>query len=714
MSSVTRGLVVIAATAALSFAAVAHATNTSSSHRRGTAVSAATAPTAPSLVNFTSAQLEYYLGDDGIAYVRPGLKIKVNSVTVGSDRKPVVDLNITDNFDQPLDRQGKVTPGPVSISFIGATWDPAARHYTAYTTRKATSDPSSPNPGVTVDQAGTDSGGTWTDLEMGHATYKFKTAIPAGVDPSTTQTIGLYATRNLTDIVGKNYYSNVEYDFRGDGAKVTETWDKINTATACNACHDPLAMHGGSRQDVKLCAMCHNPQTIDPDTGNTVDLKVMIHKIHRGENLPSVQAGQPYEIIGHNNSVNDYSEVAFPQDIRNCANCHSGRDPKAVPSQANVWYTDPSRAACGSCHDNINWETGANHAGGSQANDAACAQCHVPDSGAEFDASIKAAHTVPEKSKQLAGINAQVVSFSNMTPGSKPTVVFKITNDDGSAVDATKLDTFAPMIGGPTSSYTYNDREDARKTGTFDSATGNTTYTFSKAIPADASGTWVITADTYRFVNLKRADGKDDIQVRECAMNPIQYVALTGTLTPRRKIVDINNCNSCHDRLALHGGQRLTTEECVICHNPTADDSSQRPADAGAPESISFQRMIHRIHSGENLTQNFTVYGYHGSVNNYNGVLFPGDRKDCAKCHVSGSQNIPVATGADPVTTLRDYFSPQGPATAACLGCHDNRDAAAHAYLMTAQFPGSDTPAEACATCHSSGKDWAVDKVHAR
>jgi hypothetical protein len=81
---------------------------------------------------------------------------------------------------------------------------------------------------------------------------------------------------------------------------------------------------------------------------------------------------------------------------------------------------------------------------------------------------------------------------------------------------------------------------------------------------------------------------------------------------------------------------------------------------------------------------------------------------------VSGGASLPVASTAGVVTTLRDYFTPQGPGTAACLGCHDSKDAAAHAYLNTAKFPGSTDPAEACAACHGTGKDWAVEKVHAR
>jgi OmcA/MtrC family decaheme c-type cytochrome len=665
--------------------------------------------------DFTIHQLEFYLGDGGIAYIRPGLKISVNSITIGSDRKPVVDLSLTDSLDQPLDRLGKTTPGVISLNFILSWYSPDTRQYTAYTTRVQTTPANSPHPGVSAVQAGTDAGGTFTDLETGHVQYTFRTVLPANFDRTKTTTLGIYATRNLTDQIGKNYFANVEYNFRPDGAKVTETWDKINQATSCNNCHDPLSAHGGARQDVKLCVTCHQPQTVDPDTGNTVDFKVMIHKIHMGENLPSVQAGTPYQIIGNAQSLNDFSTVVFPQDIRNCANCHEGTNPAAKPAQAMVWLTAPSRAACGSCHDDINWTTGANHPGGPQADDSACASCHVPDSGHEFDASIYGAHTIPTKSKQLKGITTSVVSAADVAAGKKPTAVFLLKNGDGTPIDGTKLNTFAPIFAGPTSSYRTFVRESALTRGVYDPAAGTTSYTFNTALPADATGTWSISADIQRAFSLVRADGKPNVTGSESPLNPVKYFSSTNAaVTPRRTVVTLAQCNTCHDALALHGGQRRNTEECVMCHNPTKGDEDRRPADAGPPESISFQRLIHRIHTGENLTQDFTVIGFGGSVNNFNEVRFPGDRRNCAKCHAANSELLPVPTGIDSVKTLRDYFTPQGPATAACRGCHDGRDAAAHAFLNTANIPGSTTPAEACATCHGKGADWDVAKVHAR
>ncbi|MFI5165386.1 MAG: OmcA/MtrC family decaheme c-type cytochrome [Thermoanaerobaculales bacterium] len=657
-------------------------------------------------MTYTTAQTEHYLTAEQIAYIRPGYNITVGSVTIGADLKPVVDVTFADDAGQPLDRAGVLTPGALSMSFILSWWNPATRYYTDYFTRPEV-DPVS---GRHEDQAIT-AAGTWEDLGIGHAKFHFTSALPAGYDVTKTNTLGIYGSRaiNLTDplVISKTYYDNVEYDFRPDAQPVTDTWAKVANAT-CNQCHDPLSAHGGSRQDVKLCVLCHSSQTVDAETGNTVDMRVMIHKIHMGSSLPSVGAGHPYQIIGHNNAVVDFSTVVFPQNIMNCTTCH-----KADAPQGNVWYTYPSRAACGSCHDAIDWVTGNKHPAGPEADDTACAGCHQPVGQLEYDASIQGAHVNPLKSKQLKGLAMQIVSVTNAAAGQKPVVTYKITNADGSPVDPRPLDTLRFTIGGPTTDYASLFSEAAQAKSTFDGHVA--TYAFQNPIPANATGTWTMTCDVERAFDLSRADAEPDITGNESPLNPIFYMPITDAQAmPRRTVVDIAKCNGCHDRLGAHGGQRLLTQECVICHNPNADDSSQRPAAAGAPESIQMARMVHRIHTGENLTHEYSVYGHGGRKVPFNDIRFSGDTRDCAKCHAdvaTGAQQtyeVPVGDALLPVATPQDYYTPMQPTAAACLGCHDTKPAAAHAALNAAVF------GEACAVCHSSEDEFGVARVHAR
>lgn len=657
----------------------------------------------PTAGDFSTKQLEHYIGDEALAHLRPGLTITVESITIPADRKPVVEIRVTDGFNNPIDRLGQLTPGSVSISFVLSRYDPEIREYIPYTVRTQTS----PN-GASAVQASADSGGTWTSLELGRYQYKFRTTLPSDYPASMTHSLGIYASRSINEFdIDKTYYDNVVKDFVPAGGQVMTMWDKINDQS-CNNCHEQLAFHGGSRREVKLCVLCHTEGGVDPDSGNSIDMEIMIHKIHMGANLPSVQAGQPYQIIGFRQSVHDFSDVHFPQDIRNCANCHRGREGQTPPSQHQLWFTEPSVDACGSCHDDVDFVTGENHPAG-PVQDGTCATCHQPD-GPEFGPSIMGAHTIPEKSKQLEGLHYMIVDVTGVAPGSKPTAVFRITNDEGDVIDGTTLNRFGPRYAGPTTDYTTLS---SGGTAMFDPATGLTSYTFRDALPESASGTWAFSADVYRFVNIQQPGGEAPIRVREAAFNNVKYAAVDGSPMARREVAAIQNCNVCHDMLALHGGQRKNVEDCILCHNPTATDAARRPADQMPARSVNFKFMIHRIHAGAELTRDFTVYGFGGSAHNYNDLHYPGNLANCDKCHVSDSQQLPLPHTAAPVVTPREFYSPLGPAAAACLGCHDSKDAAAHAFLQTTTFPGTTDPAEACGVCHGPGADWSVDRVHA-
>ncbi len=460
---------------------------------------------------------------------------------------------------------------------------------------------------------------------------------------------------------------------------------------------------------------CHNPQTIDPDTGHTLNFREMIHKIHRGENLPSVQAGTPYVIIGHSDIPADYSTVVFPKDIRNCDTCHKkGATPEEGGTQFANYFTYPARTPCGACHDNINWVTGENHAGGPQADDSACASCHVPQNGAEWDASILGAHTVPFKSTQLKGVKAQIASVTNTAPGQNPTVLFTLTQNDGTPIppsaftvlnsNGTTSSGLNLVMSGPTTDYSVPPQIRERADGATVSGS-NYSYTFKAAIPADATGTWGFSIEARLVVTLNPAPRLGPTTVRDAAFNPVFYAAVTDSVAvPRRVVVDIAKCNVCHDKLMLHGSNRLNPQECVFCHNPNGNDGSE------PPESIDFKRMIHKIHTGAELTHDYSI-----GDNSFNDVRFPGDRRDCQKCHTTDADGVgteQVSENPPPgllaTQTPKDWYTPMEHFGAACLGCHDTKAAAAHAYLMTAPF------GEACAVCHGPGTDFAVDKVHAQ
>lgn len=634
-------------------------------------------------VTYQASQVEAYLTKEQVEYIRPGFNIELVSFDIPADGKPLATVKFTDDMGQPLDRDGKITPGACSASFILAWYDAAHRDYVSYTTRVQ----KSPITQVSATQGSADSGGTWTMVQLGTYTYKFKTALPAGYDKTKTHTVGIYGARNLAAIIEKTYYANVLFDFRPDGAAVTEKWDAVATAT-CNACHDPLALHGGSRREVKLCVMCHNKtQSLDPDTGNNVQMANMVHKIHDGPNL-----SKGYTIIGFGQTVLDFSHVTYPQDVRNCTTCHKPSAP-----EGHIWMTNPSRQACGSCHDSVNWETGENHEGGAAADDSACADCHVPEGEFEFDASVKGAHVVPTKSAQLKGLKIEILGVTNVGPDKAPVVTFKVTNGDGSMVDPKTLGRLRFLLGGENTDYTAYIRSDANNAATV-CGVESCSHTFTAKLPATASGSWTLSADVYRNVTLNPGP---TAAVREAAQNPLYPIAVTDAQPkPRRTVVDVAKCNKCHDVLALHGGQRFKVIECDICHNPTATATVENQT---AKESIHMKWMIHRIHTGEELSKDYKI----GSTS-FNEVLYPGDRRNCEACHVAGTYGVPLPDGALATQTPLDYVPEWKPESASCVSCHDTVQAAAHAYVNNAPF------GEACASCHGADREFSVVKSHAR
>jgi OmcA/MtrC family decaheme c-type cytochrome len=659
-----------------------------------------------------------------VQFVRPGLTIKILSAKIASDGTITVVYTITDPAGLPLDNTGVNTPGTVSLSFVAAVLPTSGAQYTSYTTRIATGAAI-----ASVTQAGSDAGGVITALAGGQYQYVFNTKAPSGFDATATHTIGIYGSRNLTVYNLGTNYATATFNFVPNGSAVTNTRDVIKTSS-CNKCHDQLAAHGGSRRAVELCILCHTPQTTSPGNGNTVDFKVFIHKVHMGSQLPSVIAGKPYQII-NSFGTSDWSTVVFPADPRRCESCHE-QNTNAV--QATAYLTRPSRAACGSCHDDVNFASGVNHAGGPQIDDNQCANCHIPQGELDFDASIKGAHVVPTESRMLSGLVVTLTNVTGGTAGSRPTVTFTLKDSKGNAVPTSALGTLTLTMAGPTSDYGYTSfGSDTASTPGYVSenaltascgADGACSYMFTHSVPADATGTYTIGIEARRTETLLPGTTVSQ-SVTYGASNKVMSFSVDGSpLAPRRAIVATSNCNQCHSSLSLHGGLRNQTEYCVLCHNPSNSDFTQRPSAVVAadkalpPQGINFNLLVHRIHDGVNLqadNRSYVVVGFGGSHNDFTDVRFPAmsntgspqTLNNCSLCHINGSeQNLPV--GLNAVTDPQGPINPIQPVASACTGCHVQTATASHALANTTSL------GESCQTCHGSGAAFSVSQVHAQ
>ncbi len=655
---------------------------------------------------FTTADKAYYADAETLNYIRPGLKLTIVSASIADDGKMQVRFKVTDPKGIPLDREGVETAGAITTRWVMSYIPNGQSKYRSYIVRETAS--TLPGNGGKASQVTDDSGGrnnaNYQKVGPGEYIFTFNTK-PTNFDKTATHTVGVWASRDLAEFEIDTWQNSDSktFSFVPDGSAVKNVREVIKNAS-CNRCHGggPGLQAHGTRRGLDLCILCHNEQTSDPDTMQSLDMPVMAHKIHMGEHLPS---GNGYKIIGHNNSVADFSHVALPTEPNNCTICH---EQTTGAAQAANYLTKPTRATCGSCHDDVNFTSGKNHFDMPQLNDSQCARCHEPEGEMEFDASIKGAHVVDRFSRDLPGVVFDVKEIRDAAPGSKPTVVVKITDKAGNPI--TSLGRLSIVMAGPTIDYPKYITEDASKTKIADD--GTLTYTFTNAIPADAKGTFAFGFEGRRDIIL-RAGTARQATVRDAAMNVVKYVSVDGSpLLPRRQVVALEKCNSCHGSLALHGGNRNQIEQCVLCHNANMTDASQRPADQGAAQSISMAYMIHRIHTGEAGTEGdggLVIYGNGKSRHDFSEVAYPADRRECTMCHIDGTQLVPLSEGVLNVQNPRGVLNPMGPATGACTGCHTEIYTASHALSNTTEKLG-----EACGACHSEGYEFGIRKMHAR
>ena len=324
-------------------------------------------------------------------------------------------------------------------------------------------------------ETGTVAGGQLVDNGGGNYTYTFATNLLTATRPFPINGVSLIGyDRSLTHRVSvylgghAGPTGEADKDFVPDGVTALQTRNIVETAT-CKKCHGPeFRGHGGDRVTVEGCNSCHSPDSklvnsaANGGATNTIEMAVMIHKIHAGRELPSTAGpdgiffDDPATAVNEaadngtynlNNINATWRSAAFPAVLSNCEVCHTEKTPGTL-ANLNNWKTVPSRAACGSCHDLIDWTTGANHAGGNMTSDDNCAVCH-PATGNIFSQSVTTAHAF--NIKDIRNIPEYDVTVTTDTPargyyikGESPvvTMVLKTMNPDGTigaAIDHTTV-----------------------------------------------------------------------------------------------------------------------------------------------------------------------------------------------------------------------------------------------------------------------------------
>ncbi len=598
-------------------------------------------------------------------------------------------------------------------------------------------------------QATRENNGTLVDNNDGSYRYTFNTDIAAITCPDPCKD----AYGNALDVsyqaeqthrlgmqtAGGLPAANAVYTFRpSDGATTGILTRDIVKTDKCNECHDKITAHD-ARVDTRYCVLCHNPGSQDPDSADpakdttpdlqpsvvrasgAVDFKILIHKIHRGENLPSVKLGPDlqaltaddgsgeYAIWGYNSTKHDFSDIAFPQDLRNCDKCHSASD--ADTPEGDNWKTMLSMEACGSCHDNVKFGVAGLDAGGSDANghdggvvadNSECITCHASDGLAS---TVELAHTNYAKLgggkfkfEILKVCGADVVD--GVTTGAAaacppattgPVVVFRVSDPSGGThafgnyydVRSTGTDPEFTTASVPSlnvlMAWNTMDYNNSGATGTkpsransvkaLTSATSNGDGTFNIVMPDIPAASALVTGTGVVAIEGHPASVGATGAYTEKSMVKAQvaYFGITdGTPVKRRQVIDITTkCDRCHDLLSVHGNNRSDEAQlCVMCHNPFNTDYNARPKDAVTKlltgtgsdgkdeESVDFKRLIHGIHAAAKTNHDGTdAHGFRDQglliyPHDYSHVRFPGVLNKCETCHLPDTFKLMDRTAA--------------------------------------------------------------------
>ena len=552
----------------------------------------------------------------------------------------------------------------------------------------------------------------------------------------------------------------------------------VVTQADCNACHNDLQIHGGGRFAVAGCVVCHNAGAedliTDPPTtpGVGIEFAEMIHRLHRGHDLPNIRASANstdpyrYEIIGHGESVHDFSDIGspiIPGGIGDCETCH------ATAAQGDDIYTNAAsvtREKCVGCHDDLNfadgtvlnfnhpdvdagivpqtdlWQTAYRADIGHTFTNGSCLGCHA----AGGFVPVMGVHQHPTHPDQEGTQPVlDIVAVGGMTggggtyfvAGDTPEVTFSLLDDQGVPVqladgNTSILDRLEFYVAGPTTQYqqiTGANRpwssghlavDPSQWVDNF-AVDGTYTFTFNDAFPAEFPAQPNALGEPPAELIFSYDEGWGQLYtVGGTPLHNGSYsiIGLGRRLTPTDG--EREPLHADHFEVAFGADEPIvpyngavTTEKCNACHGVLAFHGNQREGvvtcmachTAGSQDGGTYESVDLRImvHKLHNA-RNLTNLPY--ELNGHGGIADFSDLLISSMPGEAAECHVCHATDSwknPPVRAeMRTWM-------VACTSCHDATETRDHADLMT--IPG--TFEELCGLCHGEGMPFAVEAVHA-
>ena len=414
-----------------------------------------------------------------------------------------------------------------------------------------------------------------------------------------------------------------------------------SASSTCYACHlgalsgksyqahiipgfSPFGNYAIDQTPIANCQLCHN---LDGYSANPTVRKV--HGAHRGMNQKSPGVAHPEYGLGQDPTLAEFMDVVFPSmpgAELDCTKCHAD----------DRWKTRPSRLGCGTCHDNVFFDTGTlvpprdfgapssgpcstdascasfgwlatcNISTGHcqrtshpiQLDEAQCAVCHPADSFSI--APVAARHEILAVTRVPGLQMIQPTLSGGSGPngtfelGDVPLLKFRLADRAGTIITdliANSAYSGTATIAGPT-----DDRQrvlgplDMKSTGTLtlDTSTNLYTYVFPSGLPAQAltpfnarapfsrvngPGTYTLWAYLNKEVTVGDQSFFD-------AANAVLDFKFGADLPIRpRQVISRSACNACHVNIQFHSGTwaplraaQQAAEACSVCHTKGSFD----------------------------------------------------------------------------------------------------------------------------------------------